>query len=207
MFVYLYLFALIVGGVLLGASILLGGDHDADADADADVDADVDADAGVDAHGDLDHSHGTMDMGGHGPAGALLAALRSFRFWTFFLAFFGLTGLVLTWLGLVDSDLLALALSGGMGAVSGLGVFGVLRHLSSDDSGSVASSNDYVGKTAKVVVPVSPGGVGKVRLQLRGTTVDVLATSIEEESVGAREEVLIVEMDGTRAKVARVDTK
>jgi len=33
MLIYLYLLAAIVGGVLLGASILLGGDHDSDADA------------------------------------------------------------------------------------------------------------------------------------------------------------------------------
>ncbi len=206
MLVYLYLFALIVGGVLLGASILLGGDHgDADADADVDVDADADVDAHADVH--VDHSHGSMDVGGHGTADFFLWTFRSIRFWTFFLAFFGLTGLALTWLGLIESPLVGLALSLGMGGVTGLAAAAVLRRLSSDESGSVASANDYVGKTARVVVPVTKGGVGKVRLQLRGTTVDVLATTDDDESYSSREEVLIIEMDGTRARIARVDTK
>ena len=89
--IYAYIFALVLGGVLLGASFLLGGDHDADGDvdmdADADVDADVDADADID--GDADGGHD-----GHGDVAGFFGVLGSLRFWTFFTAFFGLTGLV-----------------------------------------------------------------------------------------------------------------
>lgn len=210
MLVYLYLFSLIVGGVLLGASILLGGDGDSDADVDANADAgvDLDADADADAHvGDAAHGHGTMDVGGHGAADFFLWTFRSIRFWTFFLAFFGLTGIALTWLGLVDSPLVGLGLALGTGALTGFTAAAALRRLGTDESGAVASSNDYIGKTAKVVVPVTRGGVGKVRLQLRGTTVDVLATTDEDDAFGSREEAMIIEMEGTRARIARVDTK
>jgi len=202
MLVYLYLFALIVGGVLLGASILLGGDHDADADADLDVDADVDADADAD-HG-ADHGH---DVGGHGGADFFLWSFRSIRFWTFFLAFFGLTGLALPWLGLVDTPWLGLGLAVGMGGLTGLGAAAVLRALGTDETANVASSSDYVGKTARVVLPVRKGGVGKVRVQLRGTTVDVLATT-DEEAFSSKDEAMIIEMDESgRARIARVDTE
>lgn len=213
MLVYLYLFALIVGGVLLGASILLGGDHDAGADADGDLhldtdlgaDADADADAGSDADAGHELTHGDA-VGGHGSADFFLWSFRSIRFWTFFLAFFGLTGLALTWLGLVESQWLGLALAVGMGGLTGLGAAAVLRALGTDQSATVASSADYVGKTARVVVPVRKGGVGKVRIQLRGTTVDVLATTDEEE-FSSRDEALIIEMDETgRARIARVDS-
>lgn len=195
MLVYLYLFSLIVGGVLLGASILLGGDT-----GDADADVDLDADAGH----EMDHPH---DVGGHGGADFFLWTFRSIRFWTFFLAFFGLTGLVLTWLGLVDSPWLALGLSLGMGGVIGFGAAAAIRALGTDETGSVASSSDYIGKTARVVLPVRKGSVGKVRIQLRGTTVDVLAFTDEEE-FGSRDEAMIIEMDESgRARIARVETE
>lgn len=215
MLVYLYLFALIVGGVLLGASILLGGgDHDVDsdgdlhldfdADADADLDGDLHAEADADAAAGPDADH-ALDVGGHGGADFFLWSFRSIRFWTFFLAFFGLTGLALTWLGLVDSQWLGLGLAVGMGTLTGFGAAAVLRALGTDTAANVASSSDYIGKTAKVVVPVKKGGVGKVRVQLRGTTVDVLATT-DEDAFGSRDEAMIIEMDETgRARIARVD--
>ncbi len=55
----IYLGSLAMGGILIGASLLLGGndsdaDADADADLDADMDADLDADIDVDADFDVD---------------------------------------------------------------------------------------------------------------------------------------------------------
>jgi len=205
MLVYVYLFSLIVGGVLLGASILLGGDHDSDADLDVDADADLDLDADAAAHGDADLTHAHGDVGGHGSLDFFLWTFRSIRFWTFFLAFFGMAGLALTWLGLVESWMLTLGLSIGVGSLTGFGAAAVLRMLASDDSGAVASSDDYVGKTVRVIVPVEKDGTGKVRVSLRGNTVDVLATTDEDQSFSSREEAMIIEMDGTRARIARVD--
>jgi membrane protein implicated in regulation of membrane protease activity len=98
-----------------------------------------------------------------------------------------------------------LAAALGMGGLAGFGSTEVVRRLSADTSGAAPESKDYIGKSARVVVPVRPGGVGKVRLELKGTTVDVLAEGIDGEFV-AHEEALIVEMDGTKARIARVDT-
>jgi len=206
MLIYLYLFALIVGGVLLGASILLGGDHDGDADFDLDGDGDLDLDGDADAdfgEGGDAAAHGDFDV--HGAPGFLWSAFKSVRFWTFFLAFFGLTGLTLDGLGLVGTWPLTLLAAVGMGLASGMGAVAIIRSLASDDSGAVASESDYLGKTARVLVPVTREGVGKVRVQIKGSTVDVLATTDEDAPVQAREEVMIIEMDGTRARVARVD--
>jgi hypothetical protein len=219
MLIYLYLFSLIVGGVLLGASILLGGqDSDADADADFDADADADFDAQVDGdfdahgevdadhggHGDHDH-HGSFD-GAHGSFDFFLTTFRSVRFWTYFLAFFGLTGLVMDGLGLVGSQWIALALAIAMGSASGLGVSAVFRKLAMDETGHVPGAGDYIGKTVRAVVPVEKDGTGKVRLQLAGNTVDVLAVTDEDEPFDSREEAMIIEMEGTRARIARVRT-
>lgn len=181
MFIYLYIFGLVVGGVVLGASLLFGGDDGGGDDAD---------DAG--------------EGGAIGGVGVVLGSFRSLRFWTFFLAFFGLSGAVLDGFGLVDSKLVTLGLALGVGGFAGFGATEVVRRLGADDSGRVATSQDYIGKSARVVVPVRSGSVGKVRIQLKGTTIDLLAEAIDGE-FDAREEALIVEMDGAKARIARVD--
>src|SRR5581483_7770156 len=67
----IYATALAVGGTLLAASLLLG-------------------------HHGVDHGHdfGHAGSGHEGPELGLVAAFLSVRFWTFALAFFGLTGVI-----------------------------------------------------------------------------------------------------------------
>lgn len=211
MLTYLYLFSVIVGGILLSASILLGGkdiDADADADADLDLDADVEADLDLDADADVDADGGfDKEIGGHGDISGFLFLFLSLRFWIFFLAFFGLTGLTLDGLGLVTSPLLTLALAVGMGFGVGTGAMSLIKMLSGDKSGRVITSKDYVGKTARVLVPFEGESLGKVRVDIGGRNVDLLATSLEDVGHSGKDEVLIVEMDGNRARVARLDAK
>ena len=146
--IYAYLVSLIVGGVLLGASILLGGkDLDADADADVDLDVDADADADLDLDADADGEF-DKDVGGHGDFSGFLFMFLSLRFWTFFLAFFGLTGLVLDGLSLVSSEWLGFGLALGMGFGTGALAMRVIRMLGSATSGSAVRSTHYSGKTA-----------------------------------------------------------
>ncbi len=206
MLTYLYLFSVIVGGILLAASILLGGkdvDADADADADLDVEGDADLEAEAEAEGGMD-----KDVGGHGDLAGFLYLFLSLRFWIFFLAFFGLTGIVLDVLGLVSSELIGLALALAMGTAVGTGATGLIRMLSKDTSGEPVKSKDYVGKTARVLVPIEGERVGKVRVEIGGRSVDLLASGVEAgEGYEGKEEVLIVEMEGNRARVARLDAK
>ncbi len=191
MLFYGYVFALIAGGILLAASIVLGGGgHDADLHADADG-ADGAGHAGAE-----DHAPGAF--------GGALAMLVSLRFWTFFLAFFGLTGIVFTMFELAPA-LITGAAAFVMGAASGVGASLIVRRLSGGDSNSASASADYVGKTAVVMVPIGKDQLGKVRLTLKGSTIDVLAATDEELSFAAKDEVLIVEMDGTTARVARFE--
>ena len=187
---YLYLGALIFGGVLLGSSILLGGHEDLDGDLDGDLDVDGDADA----DGDLDKD---IDVGG----ADFLFWLKSLRFYTFFLAFFGLTGLMLDGFGLVANSWVAFAIATAMGATVGVGATAAIRALSKEQSGE---NFTYVGKNAHVLVPVSKGSPGKIRVRVAGNLVDLLATTDEAE-FGANDEALIIEMDGTRARIARVE--
>ncbi|AKF10727.1 NfeD family protein [Sandaracinus amylolyticus] len=185
--IYVYVFALVLGGVLLGASMLLGGGE---------------------SHGDGSHgTEGAASADGHDAPGGFetfLVAFLSLRFWTFFLAFFGLTGVVLDGLGLVASTIVAAILALAMGLGAGGGAVWLMRRVRADDSNSAATTQDYVGKTARVLVAFGPGRTGKVRVEVRGSTIDLLAVSIDGASFALEEEVIVVEMEGTRAKVARL---
>ena len=128
-FMYLYIGALVFGGVLLGSSILLGSHDDADVDGgDLDVDKDIDFDGDTDI--DLDGDIGIFWI------------FRSLRFWTFFLAFFGLTGVLLDGLGLIGSELVTLGLAIGMGTLVGVGGAAAIRALMKDETANAAHEDD-----------------------------------------------------------------
>lgn len=177
---YVFVGALVLGGVLLGASILVGDGH---------------GDGGHDLHVHVDAD--SID--------AIVGAFRSLRFWTFFLAFFGLTGVAIHGLRLVDSSVLTSILAVAMGAFAGYGAIFAFRLVDKKETNSVAGESDFVGKTGRLLVAAGPGTVGKIRVQAKGTTVDLLARS-DDEAIGIGEEAIIIEMDGTYARVARVDS-
>lgn len=205
-----YLFCLVAGGLLVGASALLGGkdadlgSHAGDAHlGDADLgDADVgDADVG-DAH------VGDADIGGdaHAPGEAVHTAgwlpFLSMQFWTFALAFFGLTGTALTLLGLASFvPTLIAALAVGLG--SGTAVSYVLRRLRADTVSSSVGEKDFVGRSAVVRLPIAVDSPGKIRLTVKEQVIDLVATTDETEPIAAGEEVLIIQLNETRAHVVR----
>jgi membrane protein implicated in regulation of membrane protease activity len=199
MLIYIYLFAFGLGGVLLLGSIFLG-DKDTDAPGDAEA-GDADAGTGTQAQ---HFDHGVGDS--HGTVAGLFTAFLSLRFWMFFLAFFGLTGLVLDGLDLVDAPSAALAAALFMGLVTGQTTVAVFRRLSHSETGTAASSSDYVGRSGRVMVGFEAGGLGKLRLVLKGTTVDVLATTDDARPFRPGEEALVIAMNDTTAVVARVVT-
>jgi len=187
--IYVYLFSVIVGGILLGASVLLGG-HDSDSNADAHADP----------------GQPTFDNDAAGVE-TLLATFLSVRFWTFFLAFFGLTGLLFTALGLLPWSWAIGIVATGVGLAAGGGAALAFREMTKRQTNSAAMVGDLVGKTVRVVVPFGPGETGKVRFETKGTTQELLAVSIDDTRFASKEEALIVSIDGTRAKVARADDR
>ena len=198
MLVYVYLFAFALGGLLLLASIFLGdkdGGHDADHDAEAEAGPGNPSNPGSLAHD---------GAGDHGGFAGLFSAFLSVRFWMFFLAFFGLTGLVLDGLDIVASSTVSLVLAIGMGILTGEVTVYVFRRRAHSETSTAASAHDYVGKSGRVLVGFGGGTLGKLRLTLKGTTVDVLATSDEDRPFAVGEEALVIQMNDTTAVVARV---
>lgn len=190
MLIYLYLFAFGLGGVLLLGSIFVGDKDTGDGGGDGDAPSQAEH---------FDHGVGED----HGALAGLFTAFFSLRFWMFFLAFFGLTGLVLDGLDLVESPTAALIAAIGMGLFTGQGTVAVFRKLSHSETSTAASSVDYIGRSGRVLVGFAPGDLGKVRLTLKGTTVDVLATTEEERGFASGEEALVIAMNDTTAVVAR----
>jgi membrane protein implicated in regulation of membrane protease activity len=199
----LYLISFLIGGVLVGLSAFSGGDHDHDADfdfeadADVDVDADVDADADADgdADGDADHDHDAAAPS-HGFGGfgiAELLPIASLRFWTFFLAFGGLLGTLLTLIGHIGPIPVAIT-SLLVGYLAGFGITAVVRRLKKDKVSSIVVSTDCIGSSGRVLLPISGRGAGQVRIELKGRIVDFVAETEDETELGIDEEVLVYDV-------------
>ena len=173
----IYLVALGLGGTLVLASLVLGGGH-GDFDADADLDMDADADA------DMDHDVGFDAVMSWLP-------VTSLRFWTFFLAFFGLTGAVLTTTGVIGARWAVATAAGGLGYLAGFTVVTAMKRLRKSQSDSTLRADDYVGASAIVMLPITNGKVGKVRLDLKGRSVELLAYTEDEGALTAKQTVMV----------------
>lgn len=186
----LYLAALIVGAGTIGVQLFMG--HDTDAGG-ADMHADFSTDADMDVAGGphLDAAHEL-----EGGAGGFAAIFLSLRFWTFGLLAFGMVGTLLFYLHLASSPVtLVAALAMGLG--SGFVASSVFRALKRSSVSSAAEAGDAVGQVGKVLVPCERGGHGKVRLEVRGQSIDYLATT-DDESLSDGELVLVEQVeDGT----------
>lgn len=178
--------ALYLGALALGAGIfaiqLLGG-HEGEAEAEAEAEAEV-------------GGHG--DHGDHGDAPWLLFA--SLRFWAFASLTFGLVGTLLRLF-----DLASPALTGVVSASAAL-VFALaaswsIRALGRRAASSHVQEGELVGRLGRVIVPVSPDAYGKVRVELKGTMIDLRARSLEP--LAMHETVVVEELEGEEALVSR----
>lgn len=166
-----YLTCLIFGGIFIAVTLLFGGDGDVDLDVDADMDVDFDVDA--DVAGDVD-----IDASGEGMTAAI--KFLSFRNIVFFLAFFGLTGTVLTWLN--GPFLLVLAVAIGMGFGAATLMHRVMSHLLKNEVGQALNVDNLVGLPAKVTVTITKDRRGKVLLDAGGQKLQLLALTADEAS-------------------------
>ncbi len=196
-------------------------DFDADADADGDFDADADADAhvhaGFDAHHDVDHDCGPglnhdaehhVGADGHTEAehakdisagGSIAALFLSTRFWIFTALGFGLSGTLLHYLSSVSfAPTLATAILTGL--VSGLMAALAYRALKRSSGERACHTATAVGQVGKVIVPVKQGGLGKVRIEMSGRSVDLLAKT-SELRIDVGDYVVIEDVEGDVAQV------
>lgn len=149
---HIYLGAVAFGVTLLLASFLLGS-KDTD-------------------HGDSGH-HGA-DAG----AGLAWAPFGSLRFWVFFFSFGGGAGYALSHMG--SSSVVSGIGAAAIGWISGALAVTVVRSLAKSSVSSEVAAAELVGMTGSLVLPVSPGQPGKVRLDVKGRTEDFVANIVED---------------------------
>jgi len=162
----LYLVCLLLGGLLIALSIFGGGDGDVDVDVAADTEVDVETD--VDAEG-----------GGEGVTAA--ARFLSMRNLVFFMAFFGLTGTLLTLLQ--ANHLATLLTSFGLGAVAACAVQRLMDYLRSSQSGALPGASALAGAEARVVVGLAGTRPGKVEVATGDRTYQFVARMHEGAGV------------------------
>ncbi|MEO6774546.1 MAG: hypothetical protein ABI467_16255 [Kofleriaceae bacterium] len=150
---HLFLGAVAFGVTLLVASFLLGG-KDTD-------------------HGGGGHDHGDSDSA----PGFGWAPFTSLRFWVFLFTFGGGVGLALEALG--SSPPVASVGAVAVGWLSGALAVTIVRKLSASSESSHLVTDELVGVTGTLLLPVGPDKPGKVRVDIKGRQVDFVANLIE----------------------------
>jgi len=209
----IYLVSLLVGGFFVLLSVFGGSesDHDVDADADVDFDVDHDVDFNLDHDADFDVDHDVdfdadhdVDLSHDLEAGPGFVDLLSVRALFLFAAFFGLTGMLLTWLNTGEPYTAVLAVLTGL--VVGLGGNYFIKSVGYAHVSSDVSSNELKGVTGKVLIPFEGGEKGKISLVAKGHRVQLIARSFEEEELEPfkpGDEVVVVKMSGSVAEVVK----
>lgn len=205
----LYIAAAIIGGGLVLVSALgsVFG-HGADGDASFDHDVEVEVDGDIDLDHDMDH-----DLGEHAAdaAGKVTDSFNGFaewipflslRFWVAFTAAFGILGLVMTLLKSgTEPGILIMALITGFltGTVVHTLITWIKRHLKD----SSVEEKDLVGVHGKVLVPARGADPGKIRIEVKGDIIDLLAVSDDGRDIDAGSEIFVVAVEGNHARIAR----
>lgn len=177
----IYVAALVAGGgfVLMSS---VAGLFDGDVDASSDVDGDHEVHAGPP----------TADV-------STFIPFLSFKFWTFASAFFGLTGFVLGRLGTPAVVTFVLAVL--MGALCGFGISYALHALKRNQLGSMVTTQRLLGAEAVVRVAVRGQEPGNVKVHVGDRPIDMLAISDSPDRIEPGTRVVIIAVEGTRAKV------
>jgi hypothetical protein len=113
MLINLYVLSLVLGAALLGASLFFSEKR-------------ADADDEIRAHDDTTRPSQFGQLDGIAGGDYFARTIRSRRFWTFFVSFFGMTGLVLDGLDLM-SPIVSLIVALGVAAIAGAGVSAAIR--------------------------------------------------------------------------------
>jgi membrane protein implicated in regulation of membrane protease activity len=159
-------------------------------------------------HGDLGHGHAGHDQSGsqhaHGAThdeSALWTLFLSLRFWLFAALGFGLSGTLLHAFSSAP-PLTTLLVASVAGLGSGLFAALAFRVLGRGSASTEARSSAAVGKVGRVVVPCGRGVTGQVRIEIAGSSVDLMATT-DDEGIARGEEVLVEDLDDGVARVSR----
>ena len=113
MLINLYILALVLGAVLLVVSLFFNGSR-------------TDADDQTRSHDDTTRPSQYGQLDGVAGGDFIVRTIRSRRFWTFFVSFFGMSGLLIDGLDLMSPSV-ALIVAAAVGGVAGAGASAAVR--------------------------------------------------------------------------------
>lgn len=193
-----YWFCFLFGGFFVALAAIGGLDSAFEAEFDADIDADFDAEMAPDVDADVE---APSDFDIPEPAGdrrRFWLPITSFKFWTFGLCFFGMTGLVLQWISPGLPGFWQLALSIGMGLFLGTAIAAILRQLRHRQVDSLVRSTDLVGLQGVVVLPLDVQSRGKVRLEVKNSLLELVAYTDSPRTFQPGEIVVVMRSEGQK---------
>jgi len=185
----IYLGSLILGGFLLALSMFSG------TEVDADFTSELDSDVSLTESGTIS---------GEGLSSAL--QFLSFRNIVFFIAFFGLTGTILTKLG--TTSIISFLFSTGMGSLAAALGHKTLDYLKNTESGHISNTQDMEGLSARVTVDIAARKKGKITFNNRDQSLQLIARIADESakpSFRFGDRVTIIKIEKNIAFVAEAD--
>jgi membrane protein implicated in regulation of membrane protease activity len=188
----LYLVCAIVAGGLIVLSAVGGLGHHGIGDGGFDHSAD--------AHSGEFHS-GEVHSSPAAEFAEMWLPFRSLRFWTYLAGTFGIVGSLLT-LAKVSVEPVTAILAGASGIVMGFIASALVRVMMKSERTFSLDQDDSLGAIGKVTVASRDGMPGKVRVDVRGEILDLLALPEGDAVIEAGDEVVVVGIEGDRARVA-----
>jgi membrane protein implicated in regulation of membrane protease activity len=136
---------------------------------------------------------------------SVVGMLTTFKFWTFSSCFFGLTGLALSALTNLNAAMIAV-LAVAIGLCCGSAIALILQSLRHNQTNSLVRSEDLVGMTGTVELPFDAHSPGKVRLKVKGSTIDFLAFTDDPIPLTQGKQVVIMGTQQNRLWVVSAET-
>ena len=133
--------------------------------------------------------------------------ILSVRFWTFGVATFGLSGLLLQWLSLNESASQVFVISLAIGAIVGSSAAGIMRWLQTDaEANSLIRAEDLHGLAGTVSIPFNPECRGQVRIEAKGSQLYMAASTTENRNFQKGDAILVVGLEKNTLWVVSEDS-
>jgi hypothetical protein len=132
--------------------------------------------------------------------------LKSLKFWTFGVGFFGLAGVLFsaTQPSLAGVWVFVLALL--MGLTMGFAAAAILQALRRQRVNSLIQAQDWVGAKGTVELPFDAKSRGKVRLQLKGSLVGAIAFTNDPKPLNIGDVIVVIGSENNRVWVVSDET-
>ena len=135
-----------------------------------------------------------------------LILFGTLKFWTFGACFFGLTGLLLSYLQPQRNSTGIFIISLLMGLFIGTLVALTFHILRFRIPTGMAKPDDYIGLVGSVELPITQETRGKIRVQFRDGSRELLARTSDEVSLDIGDRIMIVGMEENQAWVVAEST-